>query len=214
MKEWFKARNIWGAAIESLSDEEAGKFVKALWAFTMNGEKTELTGSAAGVFAIAVMQLSMDDEQAEELSKKRAEAGASGGKKRAENQANQANASFATDDEANQANAYNKNKNKSKNIDIEKEKDKEKDKGRFTPPTLEDVKAYCQERRNNVNPVKWYDFYTSNGWKVGKNPMKDWKAAVRTWESERDYGNNTRSYGNATEANRADYSFLPSYDVV
>lgn len=53
---------------------------------------------------------------------------------------------------------------------------------RFTPPTVEEVRAYCLERKNNVNPEKFIDYYTSNGWKVGKNPMKDWKAAVRTWE--------------------------------
>lgn len=49
-------------------------------------------------------------------------------------------------------------------------------------PTLEDVKAYCQERGNRVDPERFIDYYTANGWKVGKNPMKDWKAAVRTWE--------------------------------
>ena len=53
---------------------------------------------------------------------------------------------------------------------------------RFTPPTLEDVKAYCEERNNNVDPQKWFDYYTANGWMVGKNKMKDWKASVRTWE--------------------------------
>ena len=49
-------------------------------------------------------------------------------------------------------------------------------------PTLEEVKEYCSERGNKVDPERWFDYYTSNGWKVGKNPMKDWKAAVRTWE--------------------------------
>lgn len=53
---------------------------------------------------------------------------------------------------------------------------------RFTPPTIDEVEAYCRERKNNVNAQKWFDHYTSNGWKVGKNSMKDWKAAVRTWE--------------------------------
>ena len=51
-------------------------------------------------------------------------------------------------------------------------------------PTLEDVKAYCQERGNRVDPERFIDYYTANGWKVGKNPMKDWKAAVRTWERQ------------------------------
>ncbi|MBO7670355.1 MAG: hypothetical protein J6S60_07165 [Oscillospiraceae bacterium] len=55
---------------------------------------------------------------------------------------------------------------------------------RFAPPTLDQVSAYCLERGNNVDPERFIDFYTSNGWKVGKNPMKDWKAAVRTWERE------------------------------
>lgn len=49
-------------------------------------------------------------------------------------------------------------------------------------PTLEEVKSYCQERNNNVDAERWYDYYSANGFKVGKNPMKDWKAAVRTWE--------------------------------
>ncbi|MFZ5989441.1 MAG: phage replisome organizer N-terminal domain-containing protein [Bacillota bacterium] len=53
---------------------------------------------------------------------------------------------------------------------------------KFIKPSLEEVKAYCNERKNNVDPQRWYDYYSANGWKVGKNPMKDWKAAVRTWE--------------------------------
>lgn len=55
---------------------------------------------------------------------------------------------------------------------------------RFTPPTLEEVRAYCLERKNKVDCEKWYDFYESKGWFVGKNKMKNWKAAVRTWEKE------------------------------
>ena len=53
---------------------------------------------------------------------------------------------------------------------------------RFIPPTLEDVRDYCSERNNNVDPEKFVDYYTANGWKVGRNKMKDWKASVRTWE--------------------------------
>ena len=53
---------------------------------------------------------------------------------------------------------------------------------RFTPPTLEEVQAYCIERQNDVDAQRFIDYYSSNGWMVGKNKMKDWKAAVRTWE--------------------------------
>lgn len=67
---------------------------------------------------------------------------------------------------------------------IEKESKEKKTRSRFSPPTLEEVKAYCLERGNNVDAERFVDFYTSNGWKVGKNSMKDWKAAVRNWERD------------------------------
>lgn len=54
--------------------------------------------------------------------------------------------------------------------------------GRFTPPTLQEVQVYCMNRHNNVDPEKFIDFYSAKGWMIGKNKMKDWKAAVRTWE--------------------------------
>ena len=86
--------------------------------------------------------------------------------------------------------------------DKEKEKDKDNDNDKdiyiggeppvppapkahiyIQPPSLEEVESYCRERKNRVNPQYFYDYYQSNGWRVGKNPMKDWKAAVRSWES-------------------------------
>ena len=75
-------------------------------------------------------------------------------------------------------------------IEAEKEKDIDKEKKppkRFTAPSLEDVKEYCAERKNNVDAERFINYYTANGWKVGKNPMKDWKAAVRSWERN-DFG--------------------------
>lgn len=59
---------------------------------------------------------------------------------------------------------------------------KRKDICRFTPPTADEVRAYCQERNNQVDPERFINFYESKGWMIGKNKMKDWKAAVRTWE--------------------------------
>ena len=53
---------------------------------------------------------------------------------------------------------------------------------RFTPPDVNMVRDYCIERNNSVDPQSFVDFYTAKGWMVGKNKMKDWKAAVRTWE--------------------------------
>lgn len=80
--------------------------------------------------------------------------------------------------------------------DIDKELDKELDKDiymgadapalkkstKFVPPTVEEVATYCKERNNRVDASRFVDFYTTKGWMVGKNKMKDWKSAVRTWE--------------------------------
>lgn len=79
-----------------------------------------------------------------------------------------------------------------KDIEIDKELDSNKPQKRFAKPTIEEVEAYCLSRGKGVDPQKWYDYYSANGWKVGKNPMKDWKAAVRTWERS-DNGGKHRS---------------------
>ena len=82
-------------------------------------------------------------------------------------------------------------------------KNKDIKNNRFVKPTVEEVKEYCRERNNNVNPESFIDFYESKGWKIGKDPMKDWKAAVRTWERRdkgaakepaKKMGGNTRNY--------------------
>ena len=73
-----------------------------------------------------------------------------------------------------------------KEIKIEKEIDSSAStttkRKRFEKPTLSEIKAYCIERGNKVDAQHFFDYYESNGWRVGKNSMKDWKAAVRTWE--------------------------------
>lgn len=117
------------------------------------------------------------------------------------------------------------NVNDSQDTDIEEDKEKEEDKEekyeydgesfrpksvpqaekrtkRFTPPTLEEVRSYCAERRNNVDAQRFVDYYTSNGWLVGKNKMKDWKAAVRTWE--RNNTSSNKSSGIAVKQNASD----------
>lgn len=66
------------------------------------------------------------------------------------------------------------------------------------PPPFEEVSAYCAERGKGVDPQSWYDHYTANGWHVGKNKMRDWKAAVRNWEK-----NNFAANSKATDAVKA-----------
>lgn len=69
-----------------------------------------------------------------------------------------------------------------------KENEEEKRK-RFIPPTIDEVIKYCSENNYNVDAQRFIDYYESNGWKVGKNPMKDWKAAIRsTWNKKENKG--------------------------
>ena len=63
---------------------------------------------------------------------------------------------------------------------------------KFTKPSLEEVAEYCRERQNDVDPQRFIDYYESNGWKVGRNPMKDWKATVRSWESRQGQSKSSR----------------------
>ena len=82
--------------------------------------------------------------------------------------------------------------------------DKKKDIKRFVVPTVDDITNYCNERKNTINPQTFIDHYTSNGWMIGKNKMKDWKASVRTWEQRNNGGgnyesNNSRGTGQVTQ---------------
>lgn len=65
---------------------------------------------------------------------------------------------------------------------------------RFVPPTVEEVQAYCAERGNKVDAQRFVDFYTANGWHQGRGkPIKDWRAAVRTWERDDNYNHNNHN---------------------
>ena len=70
----------------------------------------------------------------------------------------------------------------------------------FVPPTYEEVKAYCDERKNQVDANKFIDFYESKGWMIGKNKMKNWQAAVRTWEQK------DKERGIANEVSEAEWN--------
>lgn len=88
-----------------------------------------------------------------------------------------------------------KEKKKSKNLTCDKESVKQKH------PTIDEIKNYCIERNNNVDAERFFDYYTSNGWKVGKNPMKDWQATVRNWEKS----SSEQKTQNITEQEKEDF---------
>ena len=94
----------------------------------------------------------------------------------------------------------------------EKEKEKEKEKdlskegcgeetGSKDRPTMPKLVAYCRERGSKVDPEAFMDHYTANGWRVGKNPMNDWKAAVRSWEKNTKASGNPVTFGQQRQQN-------------
>lgn len=75
-----------------------------------------------------------------------------------------------------------------------------KNRSKFIIPSVEEITAYCKERKNNINAEKFFDFYESKGWVVGKTKMKDWKACIRTWESKgKEDKGNTNQYINDSQ---------------
>ena len=125
MKEWFKARNIWGAAITALSDDEAGRLVKAIWAYTMDHEVIEIQGAGKGIFAMIRMTLDQDEEHDSYVSKVRSEATESRRKQKISDDI-AAEQGAPNDIKINQMISNdiknpNKNKNKSKNKEQETE---------------------------------------------------------------------------------------------
>ena len=138
-------------------------------------------------FVFIKTALDRDANVWEAKREKRREAGSMGGRQRV---ANQANATFAKQEQANQAVLA--------PVPVlapvlapvpvrENKADKPPRASRFTPPSVEEVRVYCQERQNGVDAQRFVDFYTANGWSQGRGkPIKDWKAAVRTWEGRED----------------------------
>jgi hypothetical protein len=165
--------------IKRLSNEEVGSLFRNLMLYHAKryDEMEDFVDAEGIAFDFIANDIDRTEEKYNTTSETNRQNGMKGGrpKKQTEPEETDKNPTKPTETDKNPTKPY-------KEKEKEKEKDKEKCFGRFTPPTLEQVTEYCQERKNVVNPAKWYNYYLSNGWKVGKNPMKDWKAAVRTWE--------------------------------
>lgn len=149
-------------ALKNIPPDERLKVYDAIMEYGMYDRDPDLDGVSLAIFLLAKPQI--------DANNKRYENGCKAKKKRtvSETEAN-------TKQDLSECEAKEKEK--------EKEKVKVKDNNKiFKPPTVDDVRAYCTERGNGVDPQSFVDFYESKGWMIGKNKMKDWKAAVRTWE--------------------------------
>lgn len=185
----------WRDKTKNLSNEEFGKLTRAILLYSETGELTSGfsdLGEMAYEFITDVIK----------RSQKKSDDGRKGAYKRWNSDPYSTH--IATHYNTNAINTNininrNRNKNKNKNRNTE-EITKEEKRKRFLPPSLDEVRQYCIERRNNINAEQFIDFYTANGWKVGKNAMKDWKAAVRTWERNGIQNKCEREYSEAEKA--------------
>lgn len=162
---------------EELNDIEKGRLLLAMLRYAAEGQKPDLRGNER--FCFPGFKKDIDRDIASYASK--VENGNKGGRP-AKNKPNETENNLTKPNETeNNLNLKNKNEEEEQEED-RRTKSKVKALSRFTPPAQEEVSAYCRERGNQVDAQRFVDFYAAKGWKVGNQPMKDWKAAVRTWE--------------------------------
>lgn len=160
-------------ALSDLPDDIRVQAYDAICRYALLGEEPDCGGVVRTVFKLVKPQI--------DANNKRREAGRKGGQAYRKHDASTEEAKTRRQ-EANVSKQEPKEKEKVK----VKEKENVKESKRFAPPSLEEVAGYCFDRNNSVDPQRFVDFYSSKGWKVGNSPMKDWKAAVRTWERRED----------------------------
>lgn len=166
-------------SVEPLNDAERGRLFTACLTYSMTGAEPDLRGNERFVWPTMREQIDRDTKKYSDFCKKQQE----NIRKRWDTTVYGGTSGIPDDTK------YTKEKEKEKkNIlsspIVEDSIARTPTRKRFKPPTLEEVRDYCQQRQNSVDPQRFLDYYTANGWKVGKNSMKDWKAAVRTWESK------------------------------
>ncbi len=180
MKDSFILYTSFYEPLKSLSDEQLGRLFRAIFEFNLTG-KENVDVDIQIAFAFIKNQLILDGEKYEEVKKKKAEAGKLGMQNRWKKNITNDNKNNSVKNVITDVTKITDNDNVNDNVNVIKEKNIKKRKV-FQKPTIEEIKQYCTDRNNNVDAEQFYDFYESKGWKVGKEPMKDWKACIRTWE--------------------------------
>ena len=160
-------------AMEALGDAERGRLVTAMINHSQRREIGELSGNERYIWPMIRSQIDRDMEAYE----RKCETNRMSGGKRTVANGSERKRTLANADKE-------KGKGEEKEEYSPPKSPSERGK-RFVPPTVEEVQTYCSERNNSVDAQTFVDFYASKGWLVGKNPMKDWKAAIRTWERNR-----------------------------
>ena len=162
-----------------LNMEQRGVLITAMMSYQLGNDLPEMDALTEMAFSFIRDDMDRNNQSYEEKCNKNRENGKKGGRPKTE----KANG-FSENPE--KANGYFENPNDNDNESDNDNDSKETKQRKFVKPSVDEVRQYCQERQNNVDPETFVDFYESKGWKVGSNAMKDWKSAVRTWEKRSD----------------------------
>ncbi len=191
MRDSFVFYRSFFEAIDELPIENQAHLYKAIASYALNSEIVNLTQWENALFKTICPQLDANQKRYENGCKGEKYGklgGAPKGNKNAKKQPQnnpKITPNVNDNDNVNEIIVVNNNSNNQTKKNNIKEK-------RFIKPAIEEIAAYCEERNNTVDAQRFYDFYESKGWKVGNTPMKDWKAAIRTWEgNERRRNQNT-----------------------
>lgn len=166
---------------EMLTDAERGRLLLAMLRYAKCGEAPDLKGNERFLWPVFKGDIDRDAAAYEA----HVQSGGLGGRPKNQTKPNVTKPN-QTETKENQ-NAQDRRQKTEEEEQDQKEGTPRARAQRFLPPAVDEVAAYCRERGNRVNAQAFVDFYTSKGWKVGGQPMRDWKAAVRTWE-QRDSG--------------------------
>lgn len=177
---WFKMKIERRELIRQLSPETAVNVLLACWDYLETGERPS---ALSPIESVAFSSFMPDMEEAWSKYLVRVSNGAQGGRtpkgEKPYGSICPHTAPYGTEEETDSIFL--------RNIDRESMAGKPPTHKRFVPPDVGEVMAYCLERRNGIDPASFVDYYQARGWKLGKGqPMKDWRAAVRTWEKRGD----------------------------
>ena len=179
-REYFNAYHSYIEVLEPLNDAERGRLFTACLIYSMTGEAQELRGNERFAFHYMKSQIDRDVKKYNAKCEQNRKNGAFGGKR------SQPNATerlpFATKRPPNAPQGEGKGEGEGKGKGKGKGEGKKESASRFVPPTIAEVREYCLERGNSIDPEAFIAFYSSKGWKVGREPMTDWRSAVVTWE--------------------------------
>lgn len=192
---YLKVFTDFAESLTGLGEAEIGRLFMAMLKYASTSELSDLRGNERIIWPTAKLHI---DRTMKECARQ-SENGKKGGRPKTHenpNKPNQSEKSLKDKDKDNIITPFNSSPRK------------------FTPPTADEVRAYCSERGNKVNPQAFVDFYASKGWKVGKEGMKDWQACVRTWEQRDAKPPRKGNAGNHSQRKYADISKVGARDLL